>query len=226
MKILGISASPRGKGNSYYLLRKALDEAHRAVPEAEIDIFHFGSKKFSGCVHCNGCLEKGTCVIQDDFQELASLWMAADAIIYSVPVYHFYIPGQLKCFLDRLGNSHLPEIHRQALEKGFAKCLKVVGIISQGAAIFSGQEHSVTELINHAILMGCIPIAGNMSESYIGACGWTEWSVNKDAMEKLEAMPSSATKVSMKAVETLGYNVAYLTRLIKAGRESLMKENA
>ena len=29
----------------------------------------------------------------------------ADAHLYSVPVYHVGIPGQVKCFIDRLGNT-------------------------------------------------------------------------------------------------------------------------
>lgn len=42
---------------------------------------------------------------EDGFEELCDRWAAADAVIYSVPVYHLGISGQLKCFIDRLGNS-------------------------------------------------------------------------------------------------------------------------
>jgi len=103
LRLLGISASPRGKGNSYYLLTIACRAAEEATQDVETEIYTFEKKNFAPCVHCYGCREDGQCVIRDDFQSLAEKWFAADVILYSVPVYHMSIPGQLKCFLDRLG---------------------------------------------------------------------------------------------------------------------------
>jgi len=221
LKILGISASPRGKANSYYLLQRALAEAKKVLKDAEIDVYTFDKKTFSGCIHCYGCRKKGNCVVEDDFQDLAQRWRAADVIIYSVPVYHMSIPGQLKCFIDRLGQSGFTKLAPGQGKTGMTKLLKCIGIISQGMHIFSGQEHAVTELVNHALIMGCLPIAGNLWESYIGAGGWTECRREKDAIEQLNAQGTISARAAVAAAESLGQNVAQLARIIHAGRSAL-----
>jgi multimeric flavodoxin WrbA len=224
IRMLGISASPRGKANSYYLLDKALAEAKKVLKDAKIDIYTFDKKIFSGCIHCYGCRKKGDCIIKDDFQDLAQRWMAADCIIYSVPVYHMSIPGQLKCFIDRLGQSRIPKLIPARGKKGMPKLLKCIGIITQGMHIFSGQEHASTELVNHALFMGCLPIAGNLWESYIGASGWTEHLRDKDAIEQLNAQGTISAKAAVSAAKSLGQNVAQLARIIHAGRSALTRK--
>jgi multimeric flavodoxin WrbA len=222
LKILGISASPRGKANSSYLLERALHRAKEVLKEAEIDVYTFDGKTFSGCTHCYGCRKKGNCVIQDDFQDLAERWMAADAIIYSVPVYHMSIPGQLKCFIDRLGQSSFPKLAPSEGQSGMTKLLKCIGIIVQGMHIFAGQEHAMTALVNHALIMGCVPIAGNLPESYIGVGGWTEGLREKGAIEHLSAQGTISARTAVAAAESLGQNVAHLARIIQAGHRALM----
>jgi multimeric flavodoxin WrbA len=221
LKILGISASPRGKANSYYLLERALKEAKKVIKDAEIDVYTFQKKTFSGCIHCYGCRKKGDCVVQDDFQDLAERWMAADVIIYSAPVYHMSIPGQLKCFIDRLGQSSFPKLASSQGQPGMDKLLKCIGIISQGMHIFAGQEHAMTELVNHTLIMGCLPIAGNLPESYIGAGGWTENLREKGAIEQLNAQGTISARAAVAAAESVGQNAAHLARIIRAGRRAL-----
>jgi multimeric flavodoxin WrbA len=224
LKILGISASPRGKGNSYFLLDLALQAAREVTPDAEIDIYSFSKKNFGGCLHCYGCRRKGhegTCVIEDDFHDLAPRWVAADAIIYSVPVYHMSIPGQLKCFIDRLGQSGITKLVPSESASGFVKPLKAMGIISQGMHIFSGQEHAITELVNHALITGCLPIAGNLWEGYIGASGWTEMLRDKDAIKKLGKKGTISSRAAVVSSQSLGRNVAQLARIVQAGKETV-----
>jgi len=224
LKILGISASPRGKANSYYLLTRALDAAEEIITDAEVDSYVFAKKTFSGCIHCYGCRKKGNegiCVIKDDYHDLAARWVAADMIIYSVPVYHMSIPGQLKCFIDRLGQSGITKLVHSESQSGFAKLLKCVGIISQGMHLFSGQEHAITELVNHALIMGCLPIAGNLWQGYIGASGWTELLPDKNAIKKLNDAHTISAKTAVEAAESLGRNVAQLTRVIQAGCKAI-----
>jgi multimeric flavodoxin WrbA len=227
IKILGISASPRGKGNSYFLLTKALDAARKVAQGIEVDIYTFAKKQFSGCIHCYACRKQrheGQCAIEDDFQDLAPRWVSADAIIYSVPVYHMSIPGQLKCFIDRLGQSGITKLVPSETQSGFVKPLKAMGVISQGMHIFSGQEHAITELVNHALITGCLPIAPNLWEGYIGASGWTELRREKDAIEKLFEEGSLSAKAAVVSAETLGGNVAQLAFIIQAGKEALAQK--
>lgn len=227
-KILGISASPRGRANSYFLLTHALEAAKEVIPDAEVESYTFERKNFGGCNHCYGCRREGMegqCVIKDDFQNLASLWKGSHAIIYSVPVYHMSIPGQLKCFIDRLGQSGFVKLAPDPAYGGFVKPLKCMGIISQGMHIFSGQEHAITELVNHALITGCLPIAGNLWQSYIGASGWTELLRDKDAIEKLNHEGTISAQAAVDSARSIGRNVAFLTRIVQEGKKAIFTDD-
>jgi len=216
IKILGISASPRSKGNTEYLLEEALKGARSCqLAEIEIEKYSTAGKKYLPCTACFACSKlNGYCIQEknDDFGELRDKWLMADGIILASPVYHMGIPGHFKSFIDRLGNSlgfRYPKI---------GKHLKVYGIISQGCHIFAGQEHVVTQLINHALVMGNVVISGDMWESYTGGCGWTEGSVQRDSLARLYTMKKSTdAQITVKACYSLGKRVAELATIIKAG---------
>jgi multimeric flavodoxin WrbA len=213
ISLLGICGSPRERGNSRYLLERALAAANGVgAGWVESNLHSIAGKELGPCVSCFRCEELGDCAIRDDFQELRDAWMAADATIYSVPVYHMGIPGQLKCFIDRLGNS-------QCVEEGngVSKLLKVMGVVVQGDCIFSGQEQVMTALINHAVLMGCIPVAGDPWQSYLGAAGWTRKELGKDSLRRLYESGEEDAQIAVAAAESLGKRVVEMALLLKAG---------
>jgi len=226
VRVLGICGSPRKRGNSRFLLERVVASANGvAGGEVESEFHTFAGKKIGPCVSCFRCEEMGDCVIADDFQELRDSWMAADAIIYSVPVYHMGMPGQLKCFLDRLGNTLCVEEGA-----GVSRLLKVVGVVAQGDCIFSGQEQVMTALINHAVVMGCIPVAGDPWQSYLGAAGWTRQDLRENSLQLLYEQGEADAKVAVAAAESLGTRVVQLALLIQAGgierREMLAADGA
>jgi len=67
------------------------------------------------------------CIIKDDFEDLFNKWLEADAVIYSIPVFHLGIPAHFKAFIDRLGQT----LFAKYLDKP-PKLLKVIGVITQG----------------------------------------------------------------------------------------------
>jgi multimeric flavodoxin WrbA len=213
VRLLGICGSPREHGNSRYLLEHALAAADGvAAGRVESDLSSFARKDVGPCISCFRCEELGDCAIEDDFQELRDAWMAADAIIYSVPVYHMGVPGQLKCFIDRLGNT-------LCMEEGAGptKLLKAVGVVAQGDCIFSGQEQVMIWLINHAVLMGCIPVAGDPWQSYLGAAGWTRNELGKDSLQRLYESGEEDAQIAVTAAEGLGRRVTEMALLLKVG---------
>jgi multimeric flavodoxin WrbA len=194
-------------------LERALTAADGvAAGRVESDLSSFARKDVGPCISCFRCEELGDCAIEDDFQELRDAWMAADAIIYSVPVYHMGVPGQLKCFIDRLGNTLCMEE-----EGGPTKLLKAVGVVAQGDCIFSGQEQVMIWLINHAVLMGCIPVAGDPWQSYLGAAGWTRNELGKDSLRRLYESGEEDAQIAVAAAESLGRRVTEMALLLKAG---------
>jgi len=130
--VLGLCASP-SRGNSEFLLDKALEIV--SGPGIQINRFFLGRKSLAPCDACGAHKSlKGECRIKDAFQEMRDLWLDADVVIYAFPVYHMGIPGQLKSFLDRLGNSlgyYFPSDDPPTY--GILRLMKTMGFLTQGA---------------------------------------------------------------------------------------------
>ncbi|MDH4208118.1 MAG: flavodoxin family protein [Anaerolineae bacterium] len=216
IRLLGISASPRKSGNSRYLLERSLGAAEQAAPGmVRSELYSFAAKNVAPCLSCFRCADLGDCATEDDFQVLREKWAEADAIIYSVPVYHIGIPGQLKCFVDRLGNTLYHYYGGKV-----SRSLKSVGVVVQGSHLFAGQEQVITTLINHAVLLSCVPVAGDPWPSYLGAAGWTRNETRKDSLRRLYEEGEADAQITIAAAESLGKRVAQMALLLKAGGEA------
>lgn len=217
IKILGVCASPRN-GNSLFLLKEALNGALAVNPEwIEIVQYAFKGKRFSPCVACYKCAKGdnlGECGIRDDFQELRDRWLKSHVIIYSAPVYHMGIPGQLKCFIDRLGNTLA---YRYPRENPPPRFMKVVGAIAQGMSFSAGQESTINFLIQHAVLKNCIPVSGDGWQSYLGVGGWTIMERAEDALQKQFENKIRDAEIAVKASRSLGKRAAELALMLSAG---------
>lgn len=220
IRVLGICGSPR-KGNSYFLLEQALKGARSVDAQAvTTEAYSLRGRTFQPCRACAYCARNnGNCVIEDDFEELKAKWLAADVIVYSVPIYHMSIPGQLKCFIDRLGNTAFStyQLPLPEARDTLPKLLKVVGSIAQGVHIFAGQEHTITALINHTLVMQSIPVAGDAWESYIGCGGWTQNDMERDGLERLADKNDLSAAATVRASMAIGRRCVEMAMIIKAG---------
>ena len=220
IRVLGICGSPR-MGNSLFLLEHALEGCrHAGGAGVSTTLYNVKGKTFVPCDACSHCEKHaGACTHDDDFEELRSLWMGADVVLYSVPVYHMGIPAQVKAFIDRLGNAAFG-MYRAALPPGVSalpKLLKVVGAIVQGMHAFAGQEHALSQLINHALVMQCIPVSGDLWESYIGAAGWTANQGERNALKLLAESGDLSAHAAVAAARSLGRRCVEMAMIIRAG---------
>lgn len=186
IKVLGISGSSR-IGNSHFLLEQAFSAIKESFGDnVELDLYNMVKKSFAPYDACHAHRRlKGECRIKDDFQELRDKWVRSDAILYSLPVYHMSIPGQLKCFIDRLGNSqgyYYQELQGEEPFYRIPRLLKAIGTIVQGAHLYGGQEQAIMFMIHHTLLMRCVPVPGDLSESYVGVGGWTGGMIQKNSL--------------------------------------------
>ena len=134
MKILGVVGSPRKGGNTEILMGEVLRVTQEAGCETEM--FRMSEKRVAPCDACAACFETGSCVIQDDMQELYAMLDRADGIILGSPVYFGSVSAQTKAIMDRMF-SLLP---RRALKDKVAGSLVVtrrVGAIQAQALIYS-----------------------------------------------------------------------------------------
>lgn len=213
--ILGLSGSPRKMGNSRFLLEILLESAKAYAPDVvKNEVYSISGKTFLPCDACDQCEELGYCrQTEDDFAELRDKWYAADVIIYSVPVYHMGIPGQLKSFIDRLGNS--------VKESFNSRPLKVIGVLAQGTGMATGQEAAMVFLNNHAVMMGCIPIGAVWPGGYLGVGGWTRVGTGKNTLRELYEQGEEDIVFTVDAIKELSRHIVMTTLILKAGGEQL-----
>ena len=100
-KIVVITGSPRKGGNSF-----AMTDAFIQAAEAKghaVTRFDAAMKKVGGCHACETCFSTGkACTFDDDFNTIAPAILEADAIGFTMPVYWYSIPAQIKGVIDRI----------------------------------------------------------------------------------------------------------------------------
>jgi multimeric flavodoxin WrbA len=134
MRVLGIVGSPRKNGNTEILMQEVLKAAREAGCETEL--FLMAQKQVAPCDACGMCFEVGSCVVQDDMQELYAMMERAQAIVFGSPVYFGSVSAQMKAAMDRM----FALLQRRALKDKVAGALVVtrrVGAINARALLYS-----------------------------------------------------------------------------------------
>lgn len=100
-KIVVITGSPRKNGNSF-----AMTDAFIRATEAkghQITRFDAAMENVGGCRACGTCFKTGkACSFDDRFNAIAPAILEADAVVFTMPVYWYSIPAQIKAVIDRL----------------------------------------------------------------------------------------------------------------------------
>ncbi len=97
--MLGIAGSPRRGGNTDLLLDEVMKGA--ASKGAEVKTIILNNLKIDPCQHCDTCLVKGRCKIQDDMQMVYEELEAADRIVLASPIHFMTVTAQMKAMIDR-----------------------------------------------------------------------------------------------------------------------------
>jgi len=98
-KIIAIYGSPRRKGNTAALLKKAVEGARDSGAEVEEIVLR--DLKISPCLEIYGCLQTGECAIKDDFQMVRDKIMNAKGLILASPVFFYSVSSHTKILMDR-----------------------------------------------------------------------------------------------------------------------------
>lgn len=100
-KIAVITGSPRRNGNSF-----AMTDAFIRAAEAKgypVVRFDAALRKVGGCRACETCFSTGkACTFDDDFNKIAPQLLEADGLVFTMPVYWYSIPAQIKGVIDRI----------------------------------------------------------------------------------------------------------------------------
>lgn len=158
----------------------------------ETQIVHIGNKDIRGCIACGSCGTSGKCCFDDAVNETAQLFEEADGLVVGTPVYYASANGTLISYLDRLFYS-----------THFDKTMKVGAAVA--AARRGGLTSTFDELNKYFAICG-MPIA--TGQYWNGIHGRLAGEANQDE-EGLQQM------------RTLAYNMAFLIKSIKLGKEQM-----
>ncbi|WP_338052304.1 flavodoxin family protein [Pumilibacter intestinalis] len=94
MKVLLFNGSPRANGCTYTALSEIASVLN--VQGIETEILQIGNNPVQDCIGCNGCVNKGKCVFNND---CVNEWMekskAADGFVFGTPVYYAHPTGRI-----------------------------------------------------------------------------------------------------------------------------------
>ena len=100
-RIVVITGSPRKSGNSF-----AMTDAFIRAAEAKghtVTRFDAAEMNLGGCHACETCYKTGkACSYDDDFNTVAPAILEADTVVFTMPVYWYSIPAQIKCVIDKV----------------------------------------------------------------------------------------------------------------------------
>ena len=193
MKVLLLNGSPNERGCTYTALCEVEKSLQRHAIETKI--VHVAQKPVPGCIACGKCFETGTCVFDDQVNEVAAQLDGIDGLVVGSPVYYASASGQITAFLDRLFFSSGRKLAKKP-----------------GAAIVSCRRGGATaafDQLNKYFTINNMPVVS--SQYWNQVHGNTPEEVLQDA-EGLQTM------------RTLGENMAWLLRCIEAGRKAGVPE--
>ncbi len=98
-KVLGIAGSPRRDGNTDHLLEQVMNGASSQGARTKTIIL--SELNISPCRHCDGCIQTGKCVIDDDMQWIHTELREADRVVLASPVFFMGVTAQTKAMIDR-----------------------------------------------------------------------------------------------------------------------------
>jgi multimeric flavodoxin WrbA len=97
--ILAIYGSPRRKGNTALLLKKAVEGAREAGAGVEEIVLR--DLKMSPCLEIYGCKQTGRCAIKDDFQGVYDKLLACQGLMLASPIFFYTVSAHTKILMDR-----------------------------------------------------------------------------------------------------------------------------
>lgn len=99
MKVLGISSSPRKKGNTDLLLDEVLRGAHSQG--AIVEKIFLPELNIHPCRECNHCFKEGECALQDDMRGLLHKMREFPRLAFASPIFFMAHCAQAKIVIDR-----------------------------------------------------------------------------------------------------------------------------
>ena len=159
VKILGISGSPRKKGNTTAMVKYCLEHAE-AMGYVETEYLSLADCKLYPCVGCRKCFGPNApdapyqCHMHpdDDIRTIIPKMVACDGILLGFPVYVAGVPSLFRMFHEKCAVFGPMSFSPYACGMRY----KAMGVISQGAMLYGGQEINHFRIAETAIHWGAL----------------------------------------------------------------------
>lgn len=161
--ILGLCGSPRAQATEH-----VLEAALKILEEQGMETYFWTvrGKRIGFCVHCDGCLGGGGCVIQDDVQEVYPLLREAEGLIIASPVYNGGVSAQMKAVMDRTRALLASDPDSLRGKPGMA--------IAVGGDRAGGQELALQQISTYYTINGVLTLSGGVFGANLGASFWSK----------------------------------------------------
>lgn len=192
MNVMLVNGSPHKDGCT----NRALEEVASALRAegVESEIFWIGAKPVGGCVACQGCSKKGSCVFDDVVNEFRAKAAEADGFVFGGPVHYAHAAGSLLGFMDRLFYSDGRAGHPSSFR------------FKPAAAVTSARRGGTTAALGDIEKFFGISQMPVVSSRY--------WNM----VHGVSAADVEQDKEGLWAMRQLGRNMAWLLKSIEAGR--------
>ena len=102
MNILVLNGSPKREQSDTLRITRAFLAGMEEAGAQEITILHVIDRHIEPCTGCFACMHNGgSCIHDDDMQEILEQILKSDLLIWSFPLYCYGMPAPLKGLLDR-----------------------------------------------------------------------------------------------------------------------------
>lgn len=207
VSIFAINGSPRPpKGSSSQILLDASKSGAMQIPGIEFLEYSFFQQDIDPCRMCiTYCSKHEECVMVDDFQEFRGKWLSSDGVLWSVPSYRMGPPSIVRAALDRMNELRF-QTSRNHQQTQYPRLNKPVGVVVQGGSRFGGQEITQQFFLHHSMLLQCLPVAPDQTDSFLG--------VSAQVRDRETLLGDVEL---LKQCTSQGLRVAEMTKIVKAG---------
>jgi multimeric flavodoxin WrbA len=215
IKIVGISGSPVKKGNVETLCNKALSHL-KDREEVETVVISLADIEFSGCNHCNWCVNKQTeeqfCVQEDNMGIIYPKILEADGILLATPVHFGRLSGLMANMIDRLRVFVHGKIYRGCLRN------KVGGALAVGFSRGGGIETTLASL--NSMFYVFHMIVATSQRYHLGAASLTSIE-GKGSVKKGVRHMALEDDLGTESARLLVDRILELATIVRAGEKAL-----
>lgn len=148
-KIIGFSGSPVRNSNTDRMVKEVLESSGQ-----EYEFIKLSHLNIKPCLACKGCVEDDTCIVRDDFLEIAKKVKEADAIVIGAYTPYGIIDAFTKALLERFFSLH----HNggQLRDKYLVSIISSIDIDAQETAHRALVVESIIENMKHVEALNII----------------------------------------------------------------------